>query len=98
VVGNECVASFAIEANEIVLALGVAASLDHKTEVDRKALVTDSGAHSSGRARGLFTELGGKTDWAFFKNVRKGESRHTLHETVHGREATKIEVAKALMP
>jgi hypothetical protein len=82
-VGEKDVAGFAVEANKIVVSFGVAALLDHESEVDGQNLVARSRSHRSRFSGGRFSEFGGEADGAIFDFRRDLELRYAFDKTMH---------------
>jgi hypothetical protein len=97
-VGEKDVAGLAVESDEIVVSFGVAALLDHEPEVDRQALVARCCSHRSRLPGGSFSEFGGETYGTIFNFRRDLELRYAFNEAMHFREATEVEMSKALVP
>jgi hypothetical protein len=74
-VGEKDVAGFAVEANKIVVSFGVAALLNHESEVDGQTLVARSRSHRCRFSGGRFSEFGGESDGALFDFRRDLELR-----------------------
>ena len=76
----------------------VAASLDHKAEINGDALVALCSPHRSFRPGRRLSHLCGEADGAILKFRRHGELWHPFYEAIHCGKAPEIEVAKALVP
>jgi hypothetical protein len=94
-IGEKDVACFAVETNKIVVSFGVAALLNHESEVDGQTLVARSRWHRSRFSGGRFSEFGGEADGALFDFRRDLELRYAFDEGMHFREAAEVEMSKA---
>ena len=85
IVCDESITGLAVDTDQTVLTLGIAAPLHHEAEIDRDALVADSRTHCGSGSGGLFSQLGGKADRAGFEFVRYSELWYPFYETMHRR-------------
>jgi hypothetical protein len=98
-IGQQNIASFAVESHQVFETFGVAALLDHKSEIHSQALHTLSGLHGSGVTARRLAEFGSKTDSAIFRGgVGDGKSGDPTRVTVHVRKSAEVDVSEALMP
>jgi hypothetical protein len=97
-VGEKDVAGFAVEANKIVVSFGVAALLNHESEVDGQTLAARGRSHRSRFSGGCFSEFGSEADGAIFDFRRDLELRYAFDKAMHFREAAEVEMPKALVP
>jgi hypothetical protein len=97
-VGEKDVAGFAVETDKVVVSFGVAALLNHEPEVDGQTLVARGRSHRGGLSGGCFPEFGSEAYGTVFNFRRDLELRYAFDKAMHFREATKIEMSKALVP
>jgi hypothetical protein len=98
-VGEKDVACFAVEANEVVVSFGIAALFNHEPKVNRQTLVARCRSHRGRLSGGRFAEFGGETYGAVFDFRRDRERWYApFDKAMHFRQATKVEMPKALVP
>jgi hypothetical protein len=99
VIDDETVASFAIEALEVMKMSRVGRALDKKTKIDGDALV---GAHScmteAGSAVGSMVKFGMKTDGALIKFSGNRDLRNAMGIAMKIGNTARMKMAKMLMP
>jgi hypothetical protein len=98
VIDDETVASFAIEALEVMKMSRVCRALDKKTKIDGDALVAHSCMMEAGSAVGSMVKFGMKTDGALIKFSGNRDLRNAVGIAMKIGNTARMKVAKMLMP
>ena len=98
VISEENVACFAVDAFEGIVAVLVLRFLNHKAEINGKALVSVGGFHACCSRSIRVAELGFQAGRAIDGFIDVMKFWDTFDELVGGGKATKVEVAKPMVP